>query len=369
MKGEIERTDRAGLTGVVTALVIAVLAAGGVTACDQPQAYGEANSLIVVAQDSLWSQLEDTTYAALERTIRTVRRESQFRVTQVEPGAEEWQNLKLFHQIVVFATPDGQLMQQVLDAAGRGQVDPPAVVQAEGIWARGQLVTGVVLEPGDEAETWVAQLDDVYNAIDEQYRDFVVRRMFVSGVDTAGMDSLRTRFGFSVRMPQVYQVRSHPERNMVIVRNDNPDPSELIRSLTVAWRPRMDSLVADSAYAWRASIDSVFYNVPQAIVRDTLRPPRRVRHDGRPAIELYGTWEDETEYPAAGPFVARLVQCPKRTFLLDAWLYAPGVDKYQYMLQLERLMSSFRCFPEAASGESGAGGGTGGGSGGDGAAG
>lgn len=355
MKGEIERTDRAGLTGVVTALVVAVvLAAGGVTACDQPQAYGEPNSLIVVAQDSLWAQLEDTTYAALERTIQTVRRESRFRVTQIEPGAEEWQDLKLFHQIVVFAPPGGELIQRVLDAAGRSDVEPPAVVQAEGIWARGQLVTAVVLEPGDEAETWVSQLDDVYSAIDEQYREFVYRRMFVSGVDTAGMDSLRTRFGFSVRMPRVYQVQSHPDRNMVIIRNDNPDPSELIRSLTVAWRPRMDSLVADSAYAWRASIDSAFYNVPQAIVRDTAREPRRFNHNGRPALEVYGTWEDETEYPAAGPFVDWLVQCPKRTFFLDGWLYAPGEDRYQYMLQLDRLMQSFRCRPQGAAADGGA---------------
>lgn len=337
------------MTRVVTAVVAAaVLAAGGVTACDRPRAYGEANSLIVVAQDSLWSQLEDTTYAALERTIRTVRRESQFRVTQIEPGAEEWGNLKLFHQIVVFGTPQGELMQQVLDAAGRADAEPPAVVQAEGIWARGQLVTGVLLEPGDEVETWTSQLDDVYASIDEQYREFVFRRMFVSGVDTAGMDSLRTRFGFTVRMPQVYQVQSHPERNMVILRNDNPDPGELIRSLTVAWRPRMDSLVADTAYAWRASIDSAFYNVPQIARRDTAREPRRFNHNGRPALEVYGTWEDETDYPAAGPFVDWLVQCPKRTFFLDAWLYAPGKDMYQYMLQLDRLMQSFRCFPQEA---------------------
>lgn len=342
--------------------VVAVLAASVVSACDRPQAYGEANSLIVVAPDSLWAQVEDTTYAALERTIRTVYQENRFQVTQIEPDAEEWENLKLFHQVVVFGTPGDALMQQVLEAAGRSGADPPMVVQAEGMWARGQLVTGVLLEPGDEAETWSTLLDEVYESIDQQYRDFVFRRMYVSGVDTARMDSLRQRYGFSVRLPQVYQVQSHPERSMVIVRNDNPDPAELIRSLTVAWRPRVDSLVADTAYAWRASIDSTFYNVPQAIVRDTLRPPRRVRHGGRPAIELYGTWEDETEYPAAGPFVDRLVQCPKRTFLLDAWLYAPGKDKYQYMLQLERLMDSFRCFPEGRSGEGATDGGPGAGS-------
>lgn len=354
MRKEIGHADRAGLTEGLAALCIAVvLAAGGVAACDQPQAYGEANSLILRAPDSLWAQLEDTTYAALERTIRTVRQERQFRVSQVSPGSEDWQDLRQFHQVVIFAAPDDEMIQRVLEAAGRPDAEPPAVVQAQNVWARGQLVTGVLLEPDNEVETWTSQLDDVHASIDQQYRDYVTRRMYVSGVDTAAIDSLRQRFGFRVRLPQVYQVQSHPERNLVIFRNDNPDPSELIRSLTVAWRPRMDTLRADTAYAWRAAVDSAFYNVPQALVRDTAREPRRFNHHGRPALEVYGTWEDETDYPAAGPFVDWLVQCPNRTFFLDAWLYAPGEDKYQYMLQLRQLMDSFRCLPRGAAADGG----------------
>lgn len=349
MKREIESTDRAGAAKSLAALCVAVvLAAGGVTACDKPQAYGEANSLIVRAPDSLWTQLEDTTYAALERTIRTVRQERQFRVSHVSPGSEHWEDLRRFHQVVIFGTPGGGTMQEVLEAAGRPETEAPAVVQAQDLWARGQLVTGVLLEPGNEMETWLSQLDDLHASIDDQYRDYVTRRMYVSGVDTAAMDSLRRRYGFRVRLPRVYQVQSHPEEDLVIFRNDNPDPSELIRSLTVAWQPRMDTLSADSAYAWRSAIDSVYYNVPQAVARDTTQRPRRFNHNGRPALQAHGSWEDQTDYPAAGPFIVRLVQCPERTFLLDAWLYAPGEDKYQYMLQLQQLMDSFRCLPQGA---------------------
>ncbi|MFB6368363.1 MAG: DUF4837 family protein [Gemmatimonadota bacterium] len=328
-----------------------MLAAGGVAACDDPQAYGQANSLILRAPDSLWAQLEDTTYAALERTIRTVREEHQFRVTHVSPGSDDWQDLRRFHQVVIFGTPDDPMMQRVLEAAGRPDAEPPAVVQAQDMWARGQLVTGVLLEPGNEAETWKAQLDEIHRSIDQQYRDYVFRRMYVSGVDTTLMDSLRAEYGFTVRVPNVYTVQRFPEENMVIFRNDNPDPSELIRSLTVAWRPRLDSLVPDTAFAWRSRIDTTYYNVPQLLHRDTATRPRRFTHNQqRPALEVQGTWEDQSDFPAAGPFVARLIQCPERTFFLDAWLYAPGKDKYQYMLQLQRLMDSFRCTREPGGG-------------------
>jgi hypothetical protein len=39
------------------------------------------------------------------------------------------------------------------------------------------------------------------------------------------------------------------------------------------------------------------------------------------------------------------VPCPAqdRLYLLDAWLYAPGKEKYQYMIQLETLLGTFEC--------------------------
>ena len=39
------------------------------------------------------------------------------------------------------------------------------------------------------------------------------------------------------------------------------------------------------------------------------------------------------------------VPCPEqdRHYLVDAWLYAPGKDKYEYVLQLETILGTFRC--------------------------
>jgi hypothetical protein len=32
-------------------------------------------------------------------------------------------------------------------------------------------------------------------------------------------------------------------------------------------------------------------------------------------------------------------------YLLDAWLYAPGKQKYEYMIQLQTILDTFRCGP------------------------
>jgi hypothetical protein len=32
-----------------------------------------------------------------------------------------------------------------------------------------------------------------------------------------------------------------------------------------------------------------------------------------------------------------------RIYLIDAWLYAPGDEKYEYMIQLDQIVASFDC--------------------------
>ena len=327
-------------------------------ACGKPTPFGEANSLIIVAPDSVWIQVEEATYEALEQTFVTTRPEKKFVVTQVDPSSPDFAKLRMWWQVIVFGTPDDPLIQRVAQAAGLADVTAPSVLQAEDIWARGQLVTAVVLEPGRELQSWLAQLTEVYELIDEGFRRYVHGRMFVTGPDTLIADSLSRAYGFTLTVPVVYRLTV--DHNLVMLRNDNPDPSELIRSVLVAWRPRVDSLTPELAYEWRAAIDSVYYTVPQSI-DVSVGAVRRFELNGREGLEATGTWADEAVgddyFPAGGPFITWLVQCPERTFFLDAWLYAPRRSKYMYVLQMRDILSSFSCGsgpdPIAARGRSG----------------
>ena len=231
--------------------------------------------------------------------------------------------------------------RQDLDA-----LEPGRVFQASNVWALTQTVTGVLLRSGREAESWVAALPSVLNAVDTNYRELVLRRMFATAPDTALRTDLGRRFGFSMLVPEVYDRIARDlggGDSLVILRNDNPDPSELIRSILVAWRPGVDSLTRELALEWRAEIDAVHYNVPQRI-DDTNSSVVSFMWEGRPALEVTGVWQDESGgFPAAGPFIVWLVDCPARTYFVDAWLYSPNRAKYEYMLQLQEILGSFRC--------------------------
>lgn len=332
-------------------------------ACGQQTARGKANTVIVVApDDALWQEVRDTTYAALEPTIETVRREKKFYVQWVDTAStQQFQQLSTFRRVVIFGTPENRFVREVADAAGQDAPSPPALVHARDLWARDQTVTAVVLDPDRPAESWRSQLAALAEHIDRQYRQFARRRMYVSGLDTTASDSLRDRFGFGLAFPVVYDVRVRGEgEGPVIVRNDNPSPADLIRSVLVDWQsPLLDTLTAERAYAWRSDVDSLYYAPTQGADTTGGSQRRLTMGDDRRALEVTGAWHDErTDYPAGGPFVSRLVQCPERTYFLDGWIYAPGEDKYQYILQVREILDSFTCgapppVPEAARSEQG----------------
>ncbi len=319
-----------------------VLAVG---ACDEvPMAYGDANSIIAVMPADRWEALERTVFDALEPTITTVRDEKTFTVTYQEPYAEFWDRLRRFRQMLVVGTRDEPWVQEVLEDA-REPITENGIHQVYDVWSRGQTVTLVLLEPGWTDADLEAYLPRVNEMLDGQYRAYARNRMYMSGVDSALADTLALMAGFSMVLPDVYRWQTRD--SIYIFRNDNPDPSELIRQISVSWRsPAPGLLSRDEVLAWRNAVAAEHYTEPQEVVVERAED-RVFDFEGSPAFELQAMWRNppERNWPAGGPLITRTVTCDAqdRTYLLDAWLYAPGKEKYEYMIQLETLLGTFRC--------------------------
>jgi hypothetical protein len=135
--------------------------------------------------------------------------------------------------------------------------------------------------------------------------------------------------------------------SVYVFRNDNPDPSELIRQIGVTWRsPAPAELDVDDLLAWRADLAAEHYTEPQEFVAEGMAVDT-VSFDGLRALEVRAQWRNPPDrgWPAGGPLITRAVTCDRqdRTYLIDAWLYAPGHEKYEYMVQLETLLDTFEC--------------------------
>lgn len=329
-------------------LVLAVLAALASTSCGDSFSsltYGDANSIIAVMTPSLWEEVGDDVYGALEPTIQTVRDEKTFVVTYQDPTEPEWGNLRRFRQLLLVGTGDEPWMQQAIEKSEEA-VDGPGLYRSYDVWARGQQVTLILAESGNEGDALRAHLREINEALDAQFRAYAQRRMFMTGADSALADTLMTSARFQLLVPQVYQWAY--QDSTYVFRNDNPDPSELIRQIAVTWKsPIPPDMQGEGILTWRAEV-ARGYGEPQDVDLTNLDAgPFEFR--GQPAYQIQAVWKNppELSWPAAGPFITRAVICPQqdRMYLLDAWLYAPGKDKYEYMIQLQTILDSFRCGP------------------------
>ena len=323
-------------------LAVAALA---LTACDEKGvAYGDANSIIVVMTPELWENTSEDIYSVLEPTVQTVRDEKKFTVTYQDPTAENWGNLRRFRQMLVVGTEADFWVAEALEKA-REPVTEPGMVQVYDVWSMGQNVTVVLLSEDGAAPEVRGHLPDYLALMEEQYMQFARSRMYQTGADTALADTLMMQARFSLLVPEVY--KWDRQDSTYIFRNDNPDPSELIRQVGVTWQtPIPTDMQPEGILDWRAELVTNYYSQPQDVNLDDVdASPFMFR--GLDAYQIQAQWVNppELNWPAAGPFITRAVVCPdqNRMYLLDAWLYAPSREKYEYMIQLETILGTFRC--------------------------
>jgi hypothetical protein len=325
---------------------LAACAALGAAACGNlGPGYGDPNSIIAVMSQELWDEVDQDVYDALEKTIFTVGEERAYTVTYQEPYAEFWSQLRRFKQMLLVGTPADPWMQEALER-GDEQAAQPGVHQVRNVWALDQIITLVVVPEGSEAASLRQRLPEIHELLDGQYLTYVRNRMYQSGVDTALADTLSTEAGFSLVLPEVYRWWAVNDSTYVF-RNDNPDPSELIREVVVTWiSPAATMLGADDLLTWRARLVGEFYAEPQDVRTDAVYTDTSP-FLGHEAVRVQAQWVNPPElgWPAGGPLITLGVTCPNqdRTYLIDAWLYAPGKEKYEYMIQLQTILETFEC--------------------------
>jgi outer membrane lipoprotein-sorting protein len=330
-----------------TQALLGLLLLAGASACgEKGMTYGDANSVIAVTDQARWEQISGTVYDALERTIQTVRDEKTFTVTYQEPYGEYWNNLRRFRQMLLIGTPSDPWMVEALEES-RAEVDisAPGTYQIRNAWSRDQTVTLVVLPDDGSFAELPEMMEDVHTTLDAQFREYARSRMFFSGVNEALGDTLQAEAGFRMIVPSVY--RWQRADSVLVFRNDQPDPSELIRQVTVTWlSPAVPGMSVDQVIEWRQRIADAHFTEPQALVLDdVVAEPASL--SGRESLRIQTQWGNPPDrgWPAGGPMVVHVVTCDEqdRTYLVDAWLYAPGREKYEYMIQLETIVDSFDC--------------------------
>jgi hypothetical protein len=318
---------------------LAVLA--GVLGCDpgRSRAMGDENRVIVAVPDNLWEIVADSVRQVLEPRILTVRDERMFELTQVSPSDATWAQFRKFRQVLVIGRPTDDWVREVVDA----QVAAPSLVEQRDVWARNQTVTALVIPEDRPVEGVYEQLPELYRMMDDRYRRFVHQRMFASRPDTAQRDALLRDAGFGIVLPNLYNMQQR--QGSWVFQAVSEMGQQLMRSILVDWREGVvEQPTAELALAWRDSLVRTVYDPPQQTNTD--RYETRRLEEPADAVEVQGSWSAVSNgWPYGGPFMTRVVACPgqNRTYLLDAWVFAPGRGKYEYIIQFETLLGTFQC--------------------------
>jgi Domain of unknown function (DUF4837) len=324
----------------------AALLLGALPGCNStPQAVGNVSSIIVITTDSLWTAIGDSLQRALEPPIFTVRDERTFELTHVSPRDPKWTDLRTFRQVLVIGTAADGWVAPVLRAAGVSDSRP--LLQTRDVWARNQLASAIVVSAERSAQAALGQVPRLAALTDSVFRAYARERMYTSRPDTRLRDSLRAQAGYAILLPNVYH-RVRRGADVQLFQNSTQIGGDLVRSVLIAARPGTVEPTGQSALAWRDSVARTEYRPAQTTQRAQLRAqPLQVR--GHVGVEIQGIWEgNDPTWPMGGPFIARIIPCPSqnRTYLVDAWLYAPGPQRgsrYEYMIQLQTIMDSFEC--------------------------
>ncbi|KPK65603.1 MAG: hypothetical protein AMS21_04265 [Gemmatimonas sp. SG8_38_2] len=320
------------------ALTVTALAVLSLSGCKAPQAFGDRNSIIVRAESALWAEVDSAVMATLEQRAYTTRPERIFKATFVAASDTLWPNLRKWHQVLVLGTLDDPVVAHLVNS----DVSPPAVVYTRDVWARTQGVAILLLPQENQAEAVRALLPELYDQLRARYDEWVTERMYTTGVNDSLSQALAD-FGFTLQLPGVY-IHSHEDS---LFRFGNPyrqGDTDLLRSVLLTWREGTDPVTAEELRAWREGIGETYFDPQQEVLEEGIRFDS-VEIGGLARLELRGVWQDNAEFPAAGPFVTRAIACPSqnRTYYIDGWVFAPGTDKYPYLRQIEILLDTFRC--------------------------
>ncbi len=223
------------------------------------------------------------------------------------------------------------------DIPGRLELSEDGIFRGTDIWATGQFVFGVVLDPSVDPVLVSSVLEDAYNMHmwDYVYGSFVVTQM--SSPDR--IDSLQN-LGFSLDIPKSYKLESwRPEDGFVQYQRQVTDDCLLM--LSVQWVEGVsspdgeDAILRREAMARRfffdASADSVDRSAVQVV-------PFRL--NGAEGWGLTGVWRNP-DHLNAGAFTSRVLDCGGIGYILDMEVYNPGREKEPYIREGWTIMNSF----------------------------
>jgi hypothetical protein len=328
--------------GVVAAVC---LCAVGACSCSGPtvSAFGESDDLVVVSEQGATHGADALLRGVLETEDTWLVGEAPFKTTVVTP--EELGSLTNRRHILLVGTWSDEGIADIVRrrVGGLEPGDPPALRIVEDIWAKGQVVGVIMADDDDGLAGFVKENGDtILLELESAVARRLMRTLKARAAEGGTKEGLEERFGWSLSPPSGYDfITTHSDVGFVFFRRTRPD-----RTIFVYWQPGGPADVTEEfATAKRAALAARYYDGDEIEWRREF-VVETDEFGGRAAIRLSGWWGNR-ELVGGGPFRTYCFceESQGRVYLVDASLFAPGLDKTALMRNLDAALQTFETTP------------------------
>lgn len=312
-----------------------------------PEGIGSNHEVLVLADEGPRERLGEIIQEIFEREVFTAQTEKVFILRWGQP--EEFDFYKKWKNLVLLASfdqpgPTAELMEQFLSPEAREKVTRGEAFffTRQNVWAKSQEVFFLVAEKEELlAEKLRENKDQIFDLM-ERALDAKIRNMLYAKDEQFDLEKrLFQDYGWTLRIPWGYEVfKELPEENFVWLRKQQPH-----RWIFVHWEQTEDvSLTAKKCMDRRDQIGRDFYGGDQIVEEYT--SAGEVEFAGRRALRLSGLWKNK-KLLVGGPFRSYCFydQGASRRYLVDAAIFAAGVEKEPYLRQVDIVAHTFSTAP------------------------
>jgi len=329
---------------VVTAALAALSLSLGVLSlsCTGPTvaAFGEIDDVVVLVGEGASGRPAELLEAALRADSAWLVGEQRFKARVAD--VRELNDFTYRRHLLLLGTWDDPHMSKVVRSrvGGMAPGDPPTARAVEDIWGEGQVVMAVMAGSRSELTEYLSNSShEVVDRLVSAARDRLARKLREELEDTGFDLEMDGRFGWSLGPPTGYDLHpGHEEEGMAFFRKTRPD-----RTIFVHWTAGSpDDVTEEYAIEKRNEMGSLYFDGDQVEWRRELVVDN-VEFRGRRALCVSGWWGNR-ELVGGGPFRSYCFHVPeqRRTYLIDAAVFAPALEKTPIVRNLDAALHTFR---------------------------
>jgi hypothetical protein len=221
--------------------------------------------------------------------------------------------------------------------------EPRIVVQRD-LWAYPQLVVNII---GPNDSTMIRYLNDnrekLLSLLDTDERNRTIRN-YKSNMAKGINEILKTRHGLSITVPAGYDIGTDSSDFVWLTH----EVADMTQGVLIYHYPYTDPNTFTGEYLIAKRNEFTRRYVPGPTKGSYMKteseyPPifREMAKNGQYMVELRGLWKLEKAF-MGGPFVSHTVLDEKnnRVVTVDGFVYAPSLDKRNYVRELEAILQT-----------------------------